>query len=235
MHSTPRVVLLTVASGDAYVGYAERMLASAAKYFLADGEADPTFLMLEGREGWPAATMQRYHVIVEEANRFADASHVFHVDADMLFVAPVGREILGSRVATTHPGYVGRRGTYEERPESAAYVAPHEGRIYYCGGFVGGERGQFLRLAEAIRDGVDEDARKGIVALWHDESHLNRYFVHHAPDLTLSPSYCYPANDRQYVRRIWPERYEPRLVALDKPRMLQLGHRLARLRRKPKV
>jgi histo-blood group ABO system transferase len=234
LDSRPKVVLLTVASGDAYVGYAERMLASAAKHFLSDGWADPTFLMLQGRTGWPAATMQRYHVIVDEADRFADASHVFHIDADMLFVAPVGREILGSLVGTTHPGYVGRRGTFEERPESAAYVAPGEGRIYYCGGFVGGERGQFLRLAEAIRDGVDEDARKGIVALWHDESHLNRYFVQHRPGLTLSPSYCYPANDSQYVRRIWSKRYEPRIVALNKPRLLQLGHRLARLRGKPK-
>jgi hypothetical protein len=232
--SRPKVVLLTVASGDAYVAYAERMLASAAKHFLAHGEADPTFLMLEGRKGWPAATMQRYHVIAEEADRFADASHVFHIDADMLVVAPVGREILGSLVGTTHPGYVGRRGTYEARPESSAYVAPHEGRVYYCGGFVGGERERFLRLAEAIRDGVDEDARKGIVPLWHDESHLNRYFVGHPPDLTLSPSYCYPANDREYVRS-WPERYERRIVALDKPRLLQLGHRLARLRRKPRA
>jgi histo-blood group ABO system transferase len=229
----PRIALVTVASGETYVGYAERMLASARDYFQAGGRADPVFVLLEGREGWPAATMRRYHVIVDQADRFSDASHIFHVDADMLFVAPVGPEILGRLVGTRHPGYIGRRGTYEERLESTAYVAPDEGRVYYCGGFVGGERTAFLQLAEAIQAGVDEDARNGIVATWHDESHLNRYLVDHPPEVTLSPSYCYPADDRQYVRRIWAERYEPKIVALDKPRLLQFRHRLARLRRRP--
>jgi hypothetical protein len=231
MRSRAKIVLVTVASGENYAAYAERMLASARKYFMAEGQVEPEFMMLQGREGWPAATMERYHVIVEQADRFAGASHIFHIDADMLFVAPVGLEILAPLVGTMHPGYVGRRGTYEERPESAAYVVPHDGNVYYCGGFVGGERAEFLRLAETIRAGVDEDVGNGIVARWHDESHLNRYLVDRPPDITLSPSYCYPANDREYIRRIWSERYEPKIVALYKPRLLQFRHRLARLRR----
>jgi hypothetical protein len=233
MSSRPRVALVTVASGERYVQYAEQMLTSAKKYFLTDGGADLDLVMLAGREGWPAATMERYHVIAENAERLAAATHVFHLDADMLFVAQVGAEIVAPLVGTTHPGYVGRRGTYEERPESAAYVAPDEGTVYYCGGFVGGERTEFLRLANAIRTGVDTDAEQGIVARWHDESHLNRYLVDRPPDLTLSPSYCYPANARDYIRRVWPEQYEQKIIALDKPRLLQWAHRLARLRRPP--
>lgn len=232
MSSRPRVALVTVASGERYVQYAEQMLASAEKYFFADG-GDRDLVMLEGCEEWPAATMERYHVIVENAERLADATHVFHLDADMLFVSPVGPAILAPLVGTAHPGYVGRRGTYEERRESAAYVAPGEGAVYYCGGFVGGERTEFLRLANAIRTSVDRDAKQGIIARWHDESHLNRYLVDRPPDLTLSPSYCYPANAHRYIRRVWPERYEPKILALDKPRLLQWTHRLARFRRPP--
>src|SRR5206468_1611154 len=92
MSSRPRVALVTVASGERYVQYAEQMLTSAEKYFLTDGGVDVDLVMFAGHEGWPAATMERYHVIVENAERLAAATHVFHLDADMLFVAQVGAE-----------------------------------------------------------------------------------------------------------------------------------------------
>ena len=227
-----KVALITVASGERYVRYAHQMVASARDFFLCDAGAEPTFLILEGPNGWPAATIQRYHVIGEEADRLGEeVTHIFHIDADMRFVAPVGSEILAPLTATAHPGYVGLRGTYEERQESAAYVGPGEGGIYCCGGFVGGERAEFLRLAESIRAGVDADARRHLTAVWHDESHLNRYLIDRPPDVMLPPSYCYPEDDRHYIQRIWPDRYEPKIVALRKPLPLQWRHRLTPLRR----
>jgi hypothetical protein len=216
--ATVKVALVSVVSGDRYVRYAQRMFASAETYFFGHGTIDRAFVMLEAREGWPDATMYRYHVIAEQAERFQDATHVFMIDADMQIVAPVGEEILGTVVATSHPGFVGRRGTYEDRPESAACVRPDEGTAYFCGGFVGGERGAFLDLAAAIRRGVDADAANGVTAVWHDESHLNRYLVHRPPDVHLTPSYCYPEDDRSYIENVWPERYEPRIVAVQKNR-----------------
>ena len=52
------------------------------------------------------------------------------------------------------------------------------------------------------------DLGKNIIAVWHDESHLNRYFVDHKPTVILSPSYCYPES--------WKLPYKKRLLALDK-------------------
>jgi histo-blood group ABO system transferase len=195
------------------------MFASAETFFFGNGTIERAFVMLDAREGWPEATMYRYHVILEQAERFQDATHVFMIDADMRIVAPVQEEILGLVVATSHPGFVGLRGTYEDRPESAAYVGPAEGTTYYCGGFVGGERTEFLALAEAIRAGVEVDAANGVTAVWHDESHLNRYLIDHPPDVHLTPSYCYPEGDRSYIRKVWPHRYEPKIVALRKNRL----------------
>ena len=218
-NASVKVALVSVVSGERYVRHARRMFASAETYFFGTDTAERAFITLDARVGWPDATMYRYHVILEQVERFRDATHVFLIDADMQIVAPVQNEILGSVVATSHPGYVGQRGTYEGRPESAAYVRPDEGTAYYCGGFVGGERSEFLALAEAIRDGVEADATNGVTALWHDESHLNRYLIDHPPDVHLTPSYCYPETDRSYIRKVWPHRYEPKIVALQKNRV----------------
>jgi histo-blood group ABO system transferase len=55
---------------------------------------------------------------------------------------------------------------------------------------------------------IDEDLEKGIIAVWHDESHWNRYCIDNTPTTILSPSYCYPEG--------WNANYERKLLALDK-------------------
>jgi len=42
-----------------------------------------------------------------------------------------------------------------------------------------------------LREAVEEDEKEGVVALWHDESHINKYILSH-PYKMLSPAYCYP-------------------------------------------
>lgn len=211
------VCLAAVVSGDAYVRYAEQLADSAAEYFHPDG--DVGFLCLEGREGWPAATMYRYHVLLEQRRQLERFDHVFLVDADMRFEAPVGGEVLGRMVGTLHPGYVRKPASalpLERRADSEAFVRKQRGNVYYCGGFVGGETRTFLAVASSIKAGVDLDARKGLTAVWHDESHLNAALNFRAPDVVLPPSYCYPDDDSNYVTW-WPQPYERILVALDKP------------------
>jgi len=100
-----------------------------------------------------------------------------------------------------------RRGTYETNPLSTAYVAPHEGSVYFMGGFYGGRTPAFLEMAERIRDNVDRDLHQGITAVWHDESHLNRYLIDHPPK-QLSPSYGFPER--------WGLPFHPRILLLDK-------------------
>lgn len=43
---------------------------------------------------------------------------------------------------------------------------------------------------------IDEDALNGVTAVWHDESHWNRYLVNHPPTLSLTPSYCWYPDGR---------------------------------------
>lgn len=117
---------------------------------------------------------------------------------------------MGERVATQHPGFVGRRGTYETDPRSTAYVAPHEGECYFAGGFNGGSKDNFMHMASTITRRIqrDFDFFPNKIAIWHDESHVNRYFIDYKPTVILSPSYCYPG--------ALSIPYHKRLVALDK-------------------
>lgn len=55
---------------------------------------------------------------------------------------------------------------------------------------------------------VAEDETNGLVAVWHDESHWNRYLLDHPPDVELPPSYCSPEG--------WPVDEPARILALRK-------------------
>jgi histo-blood group ABO system transferase len=152
--------------------------------------------------------MMRYHAYALRRPALMAEDYLFACDADMLFVDTVGDEILGELVATLHPGFVHQRGSYETNPLSTAYIADNESDHYYCGGFYGGTAKKVLEMLDVNIAHIEEDLRRGIIAVWHDESHWNRYCVDHPPTLVLSPSYCYPES--------WNLPYAKKLLALDK-------------------
>jgi len=214
------VGLCVVATGK-YDKLAQAMVDSARIHFcknhkvtffvFTDGEiqeAADVVKVHQGKMGWPYDTMKRFEVYEKHRDRFKEMDYIFAVDADMLFVAPVGDEILSDRVATQHPAFVGKRGTYEKNRLSRAYVGKKEGASYFAGGFYGGKREEFLKLLQVNRENIDADLAHGLIAKWHDESHLNRYFIDHPPTCVLSPSYCYPES--------WQMPYPKKLLALDK-------------------
>ncbi len=212
--------LCVMATGK-YDKYAIKMIDSARKFFLNNhnvsffvftdqdfpNNADVTSVF-QKRLGWPNDTLKRFHVYYKNKSLFDKMDYLFAIDADMLFVAPVGDEILGSLVATQHPGFVDKRGSYETNKKSTAYVEKKEGKCYFAGGFYGGKKDNFIKLLKSNIDNIEKDLKKDYIAVWHDESHLNRYLINNKPDVVLSPSYCYPES--------WNLPYEKKLLALDK-------------------
>ena len=195
--------LCIVATGK-YIAFIKSLIDSAEKYFcrnhkvtyfvFTDGQAPqaPNVVpIFQKRLGWPYDTMMRLPIYYQSRELFKNMDYLFACDADMLFVDDVGDEILGDLVGTLHPGFVGSKGTYETRALSTAYIHPREGSCYYAGGFNGGKRENYLKLAGTISQNIKTDLEKGIVAIWHDESHINRYFASNPPTITLTPSYCY--------------------------------------------
>jgi len=215
-----RVALCITATGK-YDVFANQLIRSARQFFLTDKqvnyfvftdgvveEAEDVVIVHQPRLGWPYDTMMRFEIYLNHKELFKDFDYVFAVDADMLFVDYIGEEILGDLVGTIHPGFYNSRGTYETRRKSKACVRPREGEYYFAGGFYGGKRENFILLLKETSKNIREDLKRNIIAIWHDESHLNRYFIDHPPTVKLSPSYCYPES--------WSLPFSKKLLALDK-------------------
>lgn len=218
-----KIGLLVIATGK-YDKFVPPLLKSMKEHFLKNQDVtmfvfsdkeiptqDGLKVIQQEHEGWPNATLKRYHIFSKNKDILSQMDYLFYCDADMLFTADVGDEVLGDLVATIHPGFFdqGRNSyTYEGRKESTAYIALNEGKKYYAGGFNGGTSSKFLEMSEQIKNNVDIDFSNNIIAIWHDESHLNRYLVNNEPTVALSPSYCYPES--------WNIPFEKRLLALDK-------------------
>lgn len=195
--------LLIVATGK-YIQFVAPLIESANKYFctnhkvtyfvFTDGQApqaENIVSIYQKRLGWPYDTLMRFAMYAHAKNLYQNMDYLFACDADMLFENYVGDEILGARVGTLHPGYVGNKGTPEHNKKSTAYIEPGKNKCYFAGGFNGGSQEEFVKMAETIAQNIEIDLSKGIVAIWHDESQLQKYFLHHEPTVILSPSYCF--------------------------------------------
>jgi len=227
-----KTALLLIACGPRYWGYAKALIDSARQFFVAHDvvlftdapqsiDFDARYIIPCPALGFPNATLKRYHLFTEQRQILSQYEYIFYSDVDMRFVAPVAEQELFSDgiTATLHPGYVGESGTPETRPISTACVNVRLTN-YFCGGFNGGTASAFLQMALDIRGAVDADSRNGVVAVWHDESHINRYLQAHPPAKILSPSFCYPDVQGDYYRNIWRNaglgEVVPKLLALEK-------------------
>jgi histo-blood group ABO system transferase len=227
-----QTALIIIATGETYRRNARQLIDSAKQFFVPHDVIiftdDPTgftdcIVVEHVHLGFPRATLMRYHAIWGAREILSKYDQLFYSDADMLFVAPVTADEIfsGGITATEHPGYVGVPGTPETNPRSTACCPT--GETYFCGGFNGGASSAFLQMAETIKEAVNTDDANGILAIWHDESHLQRYLYDHPPAKILDPSFCYPQSEYQTAGR-YAEKWKragrvsivPKLLALDK-------------------
>jgi histo-blood group ABO system transferase len=201
-----KIGLLIIATNK-YTRFLKPLIESADNYFLKGFEvtyfiftnqevsvlSDRQIVKIEvDHKNWPWMTLGRYKIFTEKSELLSKQDYLYYCDADMLFVDSVGSEILSERVATQHPGYFGRRGTPETNLNSLACVYPHEEMQYFAGGFNGGTSNEYLKMSKVISENIEVDYSRGIIAIWHDESHMNRYFIDNIPTKILNPSYCCP-------------------------------------------
>ena len=128
-------------------------------------------------------------------------------------------------VFTIHPLYKDIHNKYlfryDRNKMSSAYIDNIDGDEYIMGGFFGGRKDDFLKMSEILQNNIDKDLENNIIALWHDESHLNRYLVdlkkQGETPLILPTNFTWPEDEK--LQKIYPflqENKEPNMIILDK-------------------
>jgi histo-blood group ABO system transferase len=183
---------------------------------------------------WPDATIKRFGDYARNRAVFR-ADLLMFLDADMLAVSEFGPELTPHRWPTgvalvLHPGFFEReqaglvsrllrrrgeqspapKGAWETSSRSLAYIEPGRRRLYVCGGAWMGLADRALGLCQELSDRIECDEEDGVLAVWHDESHLNWWAATYAPAL-LAPEYCFVENSDNLSH------LRPRIVAIDKP------------------
>ena len=84
----------------------------------------------------------------------------------------------------------GAVGKWEERNSSTSHVSRHLRKKYYCGGIWFGHQNAIRKMIDQLSFNVQEDTNRGIMAIWHDESHLNQWAAnnYHGDE---SPRLCF--------------------------------------------
>ena len=120
----------------------------------------------------------------------------------MKFIAPIGDEILPDK----ENGYlcacewinhklkgVVDNFPYERNSRSLAYIPYGEGSHYFMSGAFGGRTKEYIEMCSEIEDNIRRDFQDGIIAIWHDESHFNKYMLNKNP-LIMPSGYIIPEN-----------------------------------------
>lgn len=230
--------LLIIATGK-YHEYIQGLISSADNYFLkgmnvtyyvfSDKEHNirsnrPIVQIPTEHKPFPYATLLRYQYFTNSADILSKNKYLYYIDVDCLFVDHIGTEILGSRTAVVHCGFFNNTkslvGPLETGADSTAYVNEEDIRnkyqFYYAGGFFGCKVSEFLTMAKICSENIEKDLEKGKIALWHDESHENRYFMDNVPDVVLSPGYHYPQSNLERYKKIWGRDFTAKILLLDK-------------------
>jgi histo-blood group ABO system transferase len=170
---------------------------------------------------WPMMTLLRYEIFLK-AQEFIteDIDHLFYLDVDMLVCSEVKeKEILLQNkglIATAHPGFFDKpkeMWTFENSPKSLACITKQNEidwcvNYYFAGGFQGGTTEEYLEAVKTMSTNIQTDLKNNIVAMWHDESHWNRYCATNKLRKILHPGFCYPESQQLP--------FQKKIVALDK-------------------
>ncbi|KAF3856172.1 hypothetical protein F7725_016895 [Dissostichus mawsoni] len=167
-------------------------------------------IKVEKNSRWQDISMMRMKSIsdVIESDIRHHCTHVFCFDVDQIWIrgswgfsgsAPC--PLLPPSKAFLH---------YDRNPKSKAYM--ETGDFYYHAAIFGGSWKSVKALTEACYQGIMEDKQNNVEALWHDESHLNKYMLLHKPSKVLSPEYCWDTSigfrsDIQVTRLLWAPKY----------------------------
>jgi hypothetical protein len=155
-------------------------------------------IIFQKKLGWPFDTLFRFKMFNTIDKQLENFDYIFFFNSNMVFQKSISESILPNNqeklLAVLHPGFFDKprtQFTYETNEKSLAFIPNDKGLYYFMGGFNGGIANNYIALIKKLEKNIEIDFKKGIIALWHDESHLNNYLVDRTPKI-LSPAFGYP-------------------------------------------
>lgn len=225
-----RTAILYISTGK-YNQFFTGFYRSSKEYFLCNHEKqyfvftddislgenkDDVHIIKKECRGFPLDSLFRFEMFLELEEQLKSFDYIFFFNANMIFLKHIGEDILpnkenGDLVAVIHPGFYNKPDflyPYERKKKSMAYILPHLKEYhYFMGSLNGGKSLNYLNLIKSCAQNIRKDYENNIIAIVHDESHLNKYLTEHIC-LNLSPSYAYPDGSKLP--------FEPIILLIDK-------------------
>ena len=219
-----------------YLDFLPTYYENIEKYFLpnsektifafTDGELDdkPDNIKVYQQEhlDWPYITLKRFEIINKARADLDSMDWLVFLDADTRVVDTVTEEEFFSDkpyFGVHHPCHALKMqphteypGAFETNTDSRAGVTEEDDTsMYYQGCLWGGRVPEVLDMIEELDGRVEEDLSNDVIALWHDESQLNKFYSEVKEDVhLLGPEYAYPEVFQQYCN------FDPKIVHLAK-------------------
>ena len=214
--SKGKIGVLVIALGR-YDSFWPELYKSCEKYFLPEWEKqyfvftdnqnlkyknkDNVTTFFQKKMGWPWDSMMRFEIFYRRKPMLEKCDYLFFLNINLIVKKEIGEEILPTEkndwlLVCTHSGYYNKPVNtfpYDRNPLSTAYIPYNVGKHYAPGGFNGGRSAEFLEFCSVCAKNVRIDMKNNVIALWHDESHLNKYILDKNP-LIAPINYMYPKN-----------------------------------------
>lgn len=150
-------------------------------------------------EGWPGNTLFRYRFFMRIVDELKEYDYIYFFNGNVLFLTPVSVDEFcppeDQLLVVGHHYYWDKscyEYAYDRNEKSLAYIPYGEGKHYVCGGINGAKSKKYIDFIKEMYKRIEEDNANGVVPLWHDESHINRYIIDYPSIMLLPPAYCYP-------------------------------------------
>lgn len=228
MKTQSKIAILYICTGKYHIFW-DRFYASAQKklfphskkhfYVFSDATReqlvrDDMTYIYQPKLGWPNDTLKRFHMFSRILKDLQAYDFIFFFNSNIIFLDEISESILPTEeeglLVVQHPGFFDKVNTdfsYDRNPKSMAFIPYGRGETYVCGGINRGTAQSYIKMILKLKQSVDIDTSNRVTALWHDESHINKYIIYNNYKL-LSPEYAYPEG--------WNLPFHKRILILDK-------------------
>jgi len=231
-----KVAICFIGTGK-YLNFLPKYYENIEEYFLpntektilvfTDGDLDevPDNVKVFEQEhlSWPFITLKRFEIINKARDIIEQHDWFVFIDADALPITTITEDEFFSDkpfFGVHHPCHFLKMiphneypGAWDQNERSLAYVNTFEEKpqVYYQGCLWGGKVPEVCGMIDELEGRTNKDLENDIVALWHDESHLNKFYSERPNDVhILSPSFAYPELFSNHCN------FEPKIVHLAK-------------------